>query len=410
VFGNGLRHLLPLQCSAQTRNQVRILFVTPFYAPEWKFGGPPRKISSLAKELVRRGHDVRVVTFHSERPNDRDKHIVDSINVQYLPWFGVGLRQCPRTLRPLRDEIESASIVHCYGLYNLICPMAALVALRCSTPFLIEPMGMYVPRVRRFFLKRIYNLLVTRWLFRKAAAVIATSELEALELRNSDVPAKILIRGNGVTLDDLPDSDTSLRLREKWGVSRDDQFIGYIGRISKKKGLLELVKAFNSVTSPETKLLIAGPVSEAGYLQQLQQTIRASARRGDIIMRGLLIGDDYVAALRALDLFVLPSENENFGNSAAEAVLASVPVLLTRDCGVASIIDGRVGMAVDYGIDGLLQGLEIMLKPETRPRWTPHWEEVKAELSWEEPVRVMEEIYKGMLREREKLKSGNAES
>lgn len=389
---------------------MRILFVTPFYEPEWRFGGPPRKISSLAKELVHRGHDVRVVTFHSGRPNDRDKRTVDSINVQYLPWLGVGLRQCPRTLRPLRDEIELTSIVHCYGLYNLICPFAALLALRCSTPFLIEPMGMYVPRVRRFFLKRLYNLIVTRWMFRKAAAVIATSELEAQELRDSGVGGKILVRRNGVTLGDLCDSGSSLRPREEWRVSKGDQLIGYIGRISKKKGLLELVAAFNSVRCPETKLLIAGPVSETAYFQQLQEAIRTSARREDIIVRGLLVGDDYVAALKALDLFVLPSENENFGNSAAEAAVAGIPVLLTRNCGVAPIIDGRVGMAVDYGVDGLIKGLEVMLRPETRQRWTPFWGKVRAELSWNKPVRMMEEIYQRIVIEREKLEVRNQTS
>ena len=359
--------------------------------------------------MVPRGHEVRVVTFHSDRPNDRDKHTVDSIDVQYLPWFGVGLRQCPRTLRPLRHEIEAASMVHCYGLYNLICPIAALLALRSSKPFLIEPMGMYVPRVRRFFLKRLYNLIVTRWLFRKATVVIATSEMEAQELRDSGIDRKILVRRNGVTLDDLCDSGSSLRLREEWHVSKDDKLIGYIGRISKKKGLLELVAAFNSVRCPETKLLIAGPVSEPGYFQQLQETIRTNPRRDDVIVRGLLVGDNYVAALKALDLFVLPSENENFGNSAAEAVVAGIPVLLTRNCGVASIIDGRVGLAVDYGVDGLIEGLEIMLKPETRQRWKSYWEEVKAELSWEEPLRQMEQIYQGIVIESEKKRQSGAE-
>ena len=57
---------------------MRILFVTPFYAPEWKFGGPPRKISGLAKELAARGHTVRILTFHSERPGGGEG-VIESI-------------------------------------------------------------------------------------------------------------------------------------------------------------------------------------------------------------------------------------------------------------------------------------------------------------------------------------------
>jgi glycosyltransferase involved in cell wall biosynthesis len=377
---------------------VRILFITPFYEPEWKFGGPPRKISSLAKELVRRGHEVRVVTFHSERPNDGGRGKIDSIDVQYLPWFGAGLRQCPRTVKPLRQEIEAASVVHCYGLYNLICPAAAWLALRSSKPFVIEPMGMFVPRVRRFFLKRIYNAIVTRWLFKNAAAVIATSDLEAKELFDSAAAGRVVIRRNGVSLDygdGIPDRVTT---RDKLGISGEDHLIGYLGRISKKKRLLELIEAFNGITNSNTKLLIAGPVSELDYFNRVEERIRTSQRSKDIMLSGLLEGLDYLAALRSLDLFVLPSENENFGNSAAEAVLAKVPVLLTRDCGVASIIDQRVGLSVEQGVDALREGLEFMLMPETKNRWAPYWEYVQQELSWEEPVRVMEEIYERVVR------------
>jgi glycosyltransferase involved in cell wall biosynthesis len=378
---------------------VRIVFVTPFYAPEWKFGGPPRKISSLAKELVRRGHDVRVVTFHSERPNERGQRKIDSIDVQYLPWLGTGLRQFPRTLQPLRQEIDAASIVHCYGLYNLICPAAAWLAVRSSTPFVIEPMGMFVPRVRRFFLNRIYNAIVTRWLFRKSAAVIATSELEAKELQRTEAGGKIVVRRNGISLDFSGDHNTGSRLRAEWGVSSEERFTGYIGRISGKKGLLELIAAFERANPSATKLLIAGPVSEPAYLKRVKEAIRTSLRRDDIILEGLLEGGRYLAALQALDLFVLPSENENFGNSAAEAVMAGIPVLLTRNCGIAPMIDGRVGLAVDYEVEAIAEGLRTMLKPETKRRWASHWQEVQSELSWDEPVQVMEGIYERAVRE-----------
>jgi glycosyltransferase involved in cell wall biosynthesis len=372
---------------------VQILFITPFYAPEWKFGGPPRKISSLAKELTRRGHNVRVVTFHSERPNERGQARIDSIDVQYLPWLGTGLRQWPRDLGPLRQEIEAASIVHCYGLYNSICPAAARLALRSSTPFVIEPMGMFVPRVRRFFLKRIYNAIVTRRLFRHAAAVIATSELEARELRNGHVAGKILVRHNGISLDFSSDPNAAARLRSEWSVASENQLIGYIGRISRKKGLIQLIAAFDRVNSSAAKLLIAGPVSEPSYLKSVKDAVQASPRRDDVILEGLLEGGRYLAALQALDLFVLPSENENFGNSAAEAVMAGVPVLLTQNCGIAPTIDGRVGLAVEYEVGAIAEGLRTMLRPETRQRWASHWQEVRSELSWDEPVQVMEGIY-----------------
>ena len=256
---------------------------------------------------------------------------------------------------------------------------------------------MYVPRVRRFLFKRVYNAAITRPLFRNASAVIATSQLEAEEFKGSVSADKLKVRSNGVTLNSLRDLEGPSRLRAQWGVAKASQLIGYIGRISEKKRILELIDTFGTLSRSNTKLLIAGPVSEPGYLDRLKKSARSSPRHADIIFTGLLEGDQYVEALHALDLFVLPSANENFGNSAAEAVLSRVPVLLTHNCGVAPIIDGRVGLAVGQSGEALLQGLETMLKSETRNSWNPYWEKVQFELSWNEPVRVMENLYRSII-------------
>ena len=376
---------------------MQILFVTPFYAPEWKFGGPPRKISGLAESLAGdERFEIRVVTFDSMRRRADDVQTVNGIAVQYLPWIGKALHQIPRDLRALDREVARADLVHCFGLYNSIVPLAGWFARRALKPFVVEPMGMFVPRKRNFLAKRLYHFLITRRLFRNAAGVIATSQLEARELEGHVALDKIVIRPNGVTLEDAVAIDRN-EARRQLGVDEGEQLIGYLGRISRTKQIANLLRAFESIQSPRMKLFIAGPVSEPDYEDELNRAIVLSPRRRDIIVRGLLEGEHYVAALEALDLFVLPSESENFGNAAAEAVLARVPVLLTRDCGVAPVIDGRVGLAVEQGIQALAAGMRTMLQPETRQRWEPNWAAVQAELSWEEPVRIQEQIYERVL-------------
>jgi glycosyltransferase involved in cell wall biosynthesis len=101
----------------------------------------------------------------------------------------------------------------------------------------------------------------------------------------------------------------------------------------------------------------------------------------------------------------LPSLNENFGNAAAEAVAATLPVLLTETCGIAPIIDGRAGMAVGLEVESLAEGIRQMMKSEVRSQMTARSEEVKRELSWEEPIRQQIEIYReAIARNTEKLK------
>ena len=381
---------------------MRLLFVTPFYAPEYKFGGPTLKIAGLARRLDQRGHSVNVLTFHSERPRDCGVQQVDGVAVQYLRWAGRGLRQFPTSSRLLRRAIVQADVAHFFGLYNLICPFAGHYASRFGVPFFVEPMGMSVPRVHGFARKRIYNRLITQRLFGNAAAVIATSELEAEEIRASGMNANVVIRRNGIRLNERVAPDEIQTIRGKWGIDSHQRVIGYFGRISAKKRLVELVEAFSRAEIGDAKLVIAGPVSEPQYEGRVRKAIGSSARRQSIVLTGPMYGREYAAALRALDVFVLPSENENFGNAAGEAVAAGIPTLVTRQCGIAPIIHEQFGLAVDQGIENLRRGLEQILDPATRKRWSFDCRKIEAALGWEQPVNEMIGLYEEAVK-----KSGN---
>ena len=140
-------------------------------------------------------------------------------------------------------------------------------------------------------------------------------------------------------------------------------------------------------------------VSEQTYAVELERLARTCERRNDIRIIAALYDDDLKAALAAADLFVLPSINENFGNAAAEAVAAGVPVLLTDTCGIASMIHRRAGLAVPLGIEPLSQGLKTMLGAKRRAELTARREEVKRDLSWDEPIKQAEELYERVIAE-----------
>src|SRR6187455_1043749 len=108
---------------------MRILFVTSAYYPELQFGGPPQKIHALARCLSERGHDVRVLTVHSAQWRGGSAR-VEGIPVNYLPWAGRGSWKVPLAARLLWRAIRWADVVHCFGLYNLLCPTAALASMR----------------------------------------------------------------------------------------------------------------------------------------------------------------------------------------------------------------------------------------------------------------------------------------
>jgi glycosyltransferase involved in cell wall biosynthesis len=390
---------------------MRLLFATPYYYPEFKFGGPPRKIHALACGLAERGHQVQVVTFDFENRRSRERREIEGVEVQYLPWIGRGLKQVPLNLRSIWDAAANVDAVQCYGLYNLLSPIVASFAWRRDRPFVLEPLGMYPPRARNPFAKKAYNFLLTRWMMRHAAAVIAASDSETAELGRIADPKKIVYRRNGIDVSafaDLPPGDT---LRQTWGISPNEKVILYIGRISPIKNLEQLILAFAETDLPNLRLVLVGPVLEPAYEARLRTLIATHHLERSVLMTGPLYGEEQRAALALADLFVLPSLNESFGNAAAEAVAARVPVLLTETCGIAPLINGRAGLSVPLGVKSLASGLRTMISdPARRKQLVARRAEVVRELSWDEPVRQTEDLYQSVIEPRKLARKVDGEN
>src|ERR1700682_344097 len=180
---------------------MRVLLVVGSYFPELQFGGSTQKIYELGLGLVARGHEVEVVTFHSDQSVPHPQTVIEGVTVSYLPWTGRGAWRVPLRFSPLIKAIERSEVVHCFGLYSLLCAAAALSAKRIRRPYLLEPMGMYIPRGRQLLMKRIYNTLCSSWMLRGAANVIATSQTEFDELSASVMKKQLTIRHDGIRVE-----------------------------------------------------------------------------------------------------------------------------------------------------------------------------------------------------------------
>jgi len=120
--------------------------------------------------------------------------------------------------------------------------------------------------------------------------------------------------------------------------------------------------------------------------------------RTKVQFTGPVFGEAKWAAYRDADVFVLPSQNENFGNTAAEAVAAGTPVIVTEQCGIAPLLADQAGLVVRHDAAGLSSGLERMLREaELRSRLAAGCANVTARLGWVEPVGNMEALYAGLV-------------
>lgn len=397
---------------------MKILKVSQAYHPFLAAGGPPTKIRAIATRLARRGHHVTVLTadlglrqngytaanFKLGRWGWTTEE--DGVDAIYLPTLE---RYRSLTLNPgvigfSREVAGTFDLAHLYGVYDLLGPPIARRCSRGGIPYVVEPMGMYRPIVRNLYLKKLYHRVLGDRLMREARFVIATSEQERRELAADGIDeARIVVRRNGIEAPAvMPEFG---RFRHKLAIPEDTQVILFLGRLVAKKSPDILITAFARLraragTAKPTVLVLAGPEEDAVYAQRLREHC-AELRLGDAVrFTGPLYGQEKWQAYRDADLFVLPSQNENFGNTAAEAAACGTPVIVTDQCGIAPWVEGRAGDVVPHDAIAIEHALASLLsRPGLRGEFRDGCAAMTRELSWDQPVSQMESIYRQCVEE-----------
>jgi glycosyltransferase involved in cell wall biosynthesis len=394
---------------------MRILNVTQSYAPFFEFGGPPVKVRALSAELARRGHQVTVLTadwgLEARFPNGEPvasatrspfgwRHDEDGVQSIYLPtWLRHrALSWNPAVKRFARARLQNFDVVHIFGLYDLLGPAIAEQCSVLKLPYVVEPIGMFLPIVRSFWRKRVYQCLFGRRMIDGARFLIATSEQEADELVSGGIPReKIVLRRNGVEVPaELPARGA---FRAKHGIPPDATIILFLGRLSKKKRPGLLLEAFAALGAEllqrkDARLVFAGPDDE-GLQASLTQTAARLGVTFCVIFTGPLFNTAKWECYRDADVFVLPSQNENFGNTAAEAVAAGTPVVVTKGCGVAPLLAGTAGIVVPHNAGAISQALKSLLTDaDLLTRLSAGCQKAASRLGWGEPTAQMESLYR----------------
>lgn len=395
---------------------MKILMTAESYYPFLEKGGPAVKIRAIALGLAKLGHSVTVLssdwgfqpsmvspTISSEKIRLGWRTHESGVTALFLPSIANyrNLSVNPRVLDFLR-QIQEYDVVHIYGLYDLLGPAVTFFCRRNHIPYVVEPMGMFRPIIRNLMLKKLYHFALGRRLMGWAQFLIATSEQEKDEIAEGGMdPQRIVVRRNGV---DAPATiPVSGAFREKFGIPSDAQVVLYLGRLEAKKSPELLVAAFagwhkKSERNLNAFLVIAGPEHERGCIGRLISLAASLGISERVKVCGPLYDNAKWSAYQDADIFVLPSQNENFGNSAAEAIACGTPVIVTDRCGIAPYIAGKAGLAVAHDEQALVRALgEILDKPEVAARFRLACPAVAKKLSWDEPVCQMVRIYERAL-------------
>jgi glycosyltransferase involved in cell wall biosynthesis len=206
-----------------------------------------------------------------------------------------------------------------------------------NTPYVIFTHGMLDPWFKKHYpLKHCKKWMYWPWaeyrVLRDARAVLFTCEEERRLARGSFW----LYRCNQVVVNygtAQPTGNSEIersQFLEQYPELQGKRLALFMGRIHPKKGCDLLIEAFAKVLGEHSSwhLVIAGP-DQVGWQKQLEFKAAQLGVAKRITWTGMITGTLKWGALRAAEVLLLPSHQENFGIVVAEALAAGVPALIS---------------------------------------------------------------------------------
>ena len=146
-------------------------------------------------------------------------------------------------------------------------------------------------------------------------------------------------------------------VRSQLGLADDDFVFGFVGRITKDKGVNEILEAFLG-SQAGAKLLLVG--AEEGLNTLDQQLLQKAKSHPDIVFQGPVT--DVERYFAAIDVLLLPSYREGFGNVVIEAAAMGTPAIISNIPGpIDTVVKGKTALVVSVkDVCELKQAMELI--------------------------------------------------
>jgi glycosyltransferase involved in cell wall biosynthesis len=344
---------------------MNVLIVTGIFPPD--IGGPATYVPSIASELVKRGHQVTVVTLSDKLDHDDRSYNFPLHRIQR--GLSKPLRFLFTVLRILREG-RRAQVLYVNGLY-----LEAVIA----NYLLRKPMVQKI--VGDWAWERATNKKWVKDNFEKFQKRKYGLKIELLKaLRNFCVR-------RGDTL--IAPSNYLARVITAWGVSASKIFVVYnaveipswtrttvplatrlnivtVGRLVPWKQVDHLIEALAEID--DAGLVVIGDGPDRSRLEDLVRAIKLTDR---IYFAGQRSKEETLGLMTACDLFVLNSTYEGFPHVVLEAMCAGLPVVATEVGGTPELVrDGENGLLISPNANGALSEtlMKLLTSSEERQR------------------------------------------
>ena len=350
---------------------MKILHLSPYYAPAYAFGGVVRAVEGMASALAARGHTVTVLTTDALDPRRRyggpHDEQRDGVHVVRVPNLFIRSALNVSTPHRLGGSVQrllaEADVIHIHEFRTVENLIATPRAQRLGTPIVLSPHGTLTLETGRGAVKAAWDRLFSAAVARRIGVVVALTGRERDESRAfwaslGVTGAEFVIVPNGVDPALLDRPGDGAAFRQRYGLGAGPVCL-FLGRLHARKGAHLLAEAFAQVAAPDARLVIAGPDEGARALIQPFVDDR-------VIMTDYLGPAERLDALAAADLFALPATGEGLSLALLEALASGLPVVVTPGAGMPEITTAGAGLEVAPDAAALASALTALLADPAR--------------------------------------------
>ncbi len=377
-------------CGQNKWFKLKILHIIPDLSP--KTGGPVAALKAMSSSQAELGYDVSIATTDL----DHDKNLkIKNVKILYFKCNIKTIRYSHSLKQYLKNNIIKFGIVHIHTIWQYPTYIAGKICKQYKIPYILRPCGMLDKWSfkQKKLKKAIYYNLFEKKTIKNAEAIHFATEYEHEESLK-------IINNNNYFISPLSLDSPIKKINNAPMVS--EPYILFLSRIHPIKHPDLLIKAFSKILNDfsEYNLVLAGPCKDC-YKQTLNQLIKGLNLTNKVHFPGIVHGDQKENLLKYADFFVLPSQHENFGIAAAEAMGAGLPIIVGEKVALGDdVIKYNTGLIVKLTADDIARAMkELLSSPAKRKVMGKNgYEYVKNHLSKEKIAKQLINKYKTIIK------------
>ena len=364
---------------------MRVAQLTPSLSNEG--GGVSTVVLELASTL-QNNTNSRNKLFSSSSSFSNNKCNLTHI---YSKTFGPKSFSFSHTLLPQLNA-HSPDLIHLHGIWMYHQYASYKWQKTNNRAVIISPHGMLdqwaIENSR--WKKKIISKLFAYKSLQSADCIHALCEAEYKAIRNFGIKTPVCIIPNAVNIPDVDDN-----LPSPWPQVNKKTCL-YLGRIHPKKGLINLIKAWDKNLYKNWRLIIAG-WSEGNHAQEIKELIESRGLQQHISLIGPLFDKDKQAAYQNADAFILPSYSEGLPMTILEAWSYKLPTLMTEACNIPEGFRHDCAIKIEPSISSIKDGLNFLTSSsdvELSFMGEKAYDLVKEKFTWKSVASTMYSVYK----------------